>query len=247
MTAEPKFVPEEAAEISLPDGAKCRVRLIDCVGYLVDGAIGTDENGVFTGDMTEMKESVRAAYTDFGETHPSFKANVPIVKPLGTSSLFSKSGIEGMFVFLTEEPCINSSIPFLGLHFAAAHETAHFIGFAREEDASFLAFLVLRDAADPAAAYSGYMHALTNCASALYRADKEKYSLLVASYSDGMKKDMAAYSEYYRPYANTKTWEASNKLNDKYLKANQQEKGVLSYEEDVALILRFYDSRKFFG
>lgn len=44
MTAEPKFVPEEAAEIALPDGGKCRVRLVDCVGYLVDGALGSMED-----------------------------------------------------------------------------------------------------------------------------------------------------------------------------------------------------------
>ena len=45
MTTEPKFVPEEAAEIKLEGGAACSVRLIDCVGYLVDGAVGqTDED-----------------------------------------------------------------------------------------------------------------------------------------------------------------------------------------------------------
>ena len=40
MTAEPKFVPEEAAEIALPEGGACRVRLVDCVGYLVEGTLG---------------------------------------------------------------------------------------------------------------------------------------------------------------------------------------------------------------
>lgn len=44
MTAEPKFVPEEAAEISLHGGGSCRVRLVDCVGYLVDGALGHTED-----------------------------------------------------------------------------------------------------------------------------------------------------------------------------------------------------------
>lgn len=45
MTAEPKFVPEEAVEIS-PDGkAKLSVRMIDSVGYMVDGAIGATEDG----------------------------------------------------------------------------------------------------------------------------------------------------------------------------------------------------------
>lgn len=43
MTAEPKFVPEEAAEISTPGGGSCRVRLVDCVGYLVNGALGSME------------------------------------------------------------------------------------------------------------------------------------------------------------------------------------------------------------
>ena len=46
MTSEPKFVPEEAVEIS-PDGTtKLRVRMIDSVGYMVDGAVGAEEDGV---------------------------------------------------------------------------------------------------------------------------------------------------------------------------------------------------------
>lgn len=45
MTAEPKFVPEEAVEIS-PDGkARLSVRLIDSVGYMVPGAVGAEEDG----------------------------------------------------------------------------------------------------------------------------------------------------------------------------------------------------------
>ena len=46
MTAEPKFVPEEAVQIS-PDGkAILRVRLIDSVGYMVPGTVGAMEDGV---------------------------------------------------------------------------------------------------------------------------------------------------------------------------------------------------------
>ncbi len=46
MTSEPKFVPEEAIEIS-PDGtARLRLRMIDSVGYMVDGAVGATEDGV---------------------------------------------------------------------------------------------------------------------------------------------------------------------------------------------------------
>ena len=46
MTSEPKFVPEEAVEIT-PDGTtRLSVRMIDSVGYMVDGAVGASEDGV---------------------------------------------------------------------------------------------------------------------------------------------------------------------------------------------------------
>ncbi len=40
MTTEPKFVPKEAAKIALPDGTNVKIRLVDCVGYMVEGAAG---------------------------------------------------------------------------------------------------------------------------------------------------------------------------------------------------------------
>ena len=44
MTAEPKFVPEEAVEVQLEEGVSFSVRLIDCVGYMVPGAVGQFED-----------------------------------------------------------------------------------------------------------------------------------------------------------------------------------------------------------
>ncbi|MEG0804216.1 MAG: stage IV sporulation protein A, partial [Pygmaiobacter sp.] len=44
MTTEPKFVPEQAITLELEDGVSFRTRLIDCVGYLVSGAMGTQED-----------------------------------------------------------------------------------------------------------------------------------------------------------------------------------------------------------
>ena len=45
MTTEPKFVPDEAVAIKLDDCASLRVKMIDCVGYIVSEALGTIENG----------------------------------------------------------------------------------------------------------------------------------------------------------------------------------------------------------
>lgn len=44
MTTEPKFVPGEAVGIDVKDNAHVRVRLIDCVGFMVEGAQGATED-----------------------------------------------------------------------------------------------------------------------------------------------------------------------------------------------------------
>ncbi len=44
MTTEPKFIPEDAVEINLPDNVSFSVRMIDCVGYIVPGSLGYVED-----------------------------------------------------------------------------------------------------------------------------------------------------------------------------------------------------------
>ena len=44
MTTQPKFVPNEAVKITVADKINLKVRMIDCVGYLVSGAMGVSEN-----------------------------------------------------------------------------------------------------------------------------------------------------------------------------------------------------------
>ncbi len=45
MTTEPKFIPDEGVSVSLDGCENLRIKMIDCVGYIVEGALGTVENG----------------------------------------------------------------------------------------------------------------------------------------------------------------------------------------------------------
>ncbi len=45
MTTQPRFVPNEAVRVSIGDNLAVNMRLIDCVGYLVSGALGAEEDG----------------------------------------------------------------------------------------------------------------------------------------------------------------------------------------------------------
>lgn len=83
MTAEPKFVPEEAAQIQLDGGGGCSVRLVDCVGYMVPGALGQME-----GDSPRMV------------TTPWFDREIPMTEAaeIGTRKVITEHATIGMVV-----------------------------------------------------------------------------------------------------------------------------------------------------
>lgn len=82
MTTEPKFVPDEAVSIKIGD-TKMKVRLIDCVGYLIDGALGTNEDG-----------SVRMVTTPWSKEPIEFEK----AAELGTKKVISDHSTVGIVV-----------------------------------------------------------------------------------------------------------------------------------------------------
>lgn len=57
MTTEPKFIPKEAAKVMLSENTEVKIRLIDCVGYMVEGATGHMEN--------DMERMVKTPWFDY--------------------------------------------------------------------------------------------------------------------------------------------------------------------------------------
>ena len=56
MTTEPKFVPDEAVSVRVDGDVELRVKMVDCVGYMVDGALGADEDGRMRMVMTPWSD-----------------------------------------------------------------------------------------------------------------------------------------------------------------------------------------------
>lgn len=83
MTTEPKFIPKEAPLIELEEGTFAKIRLIDCVGFLVEGA---------TGHMEEEKE--RMVHT------PWFTEEIPFAKAaeIGTKKVIHEHSTVGIIV-----------------------------------------------------------------------------------------------------------------------------------------------------
>lgn len=83
MTTEPKFIPEEAAKITLPGGAEMSVRMIDCVGYIVPSALGYIEN-----------EQPRMVMTPWFETAVPFN----MAAEIGTQKVINEHSTIGLVV-----------------------------------------------------------------------------------------------------------------------------------------------------
>ena len=83
MTTEPKFIPEDAVELTLEDNARMRVRMIDCVGYIIPSALGYIEN-----------EQPRMVHT------PWFEQEVPfnMAAEVGTRKVIAEHSTIGLVV-----------------------------------------------------------------------------------------------------------------------------------------------------
>lgn len=82
-TTEPKFIPKNAANIRLSDDVSVKLRMVDCVGYMVDGALGHMED-----DMPRMVKT------------PWFEEEIPFVKAaeVGTKKVIKDHSTVGIVI-----------------------------------------------------------------------------------------------------------------------------------------------------
>ena len=203
--------------------------------------VAEDDCGIFT-----LPQGWRAAFANIPNAYDSLRQKLPLLSPkvrpakgVMASEWMSYAGIAGIYIPFTAEANVNVHQPTLLLLASAAHENAHYLGIAKEDEANFVAYLACMESGDPAIAYSGVMLALIHCTNKLYHAAPEAFLTVRNNYSEGMVRDLAAYNAYWESYEGA-IEEAVNEMNDSYLKHNQQQHGVESYGLMVDLVLAWY-------
>ena len=119
------------------------------------------------------------------------------VKKLGWAGIYSALGKTGVTVPLTGEAAVNPNIPDQGIPFAMAHEMAHRLCIAREDDANFSAFLACAENADTEYQYSGYFMAYRFCITALESVDAAAAETIAAGCSEALLADLEGYDRYF--------------------------------------------------
>lgn len=152
------------------------------------------------------------------------------------SKVLSYEGICGFYFPFTGEPNLDKELPASLIPFTICHEMAHERGFAREDEANFISYLVCSKHPDYDFQYSGTLLALVNAMNALYDNDPVRYTKLYKNYSNGVLRDLQNINDFWSKYEGPIERVSSN-INNAYLKANKQKEGINSYGRMVDLLI----------
>jgi hypothetical protein len=218
--------------------------LADVASALVEGAnrlragVGEDVAGVFRADggLRGVLTRAPAGLAHAAAACPSLSGFAPPPKAPWASGLLSLLGISGIYSPFTAEPLVDAEIPDSDLPFAASHEMAHGLGFAREDEANYIASLACRLHPDADFRYSGTVIASAYVLSALVDVDPTSAERLRAARSVPVQRDLAALAAWSARHEG-RVSRASRRVNDAYLRSNGQREGIDSYGRFVDLLV----------
>jgi hypothetical protein len=178
------------------------------------------------------------AYDSLAGDDPRFAYRSCSVK----ASLYSYPGLyigfAGYYNPFTGEAQVNVLDPLFGQPYTTCHEMAHQLGYATETEANFVGFLAARSSPDPAFRYSVYLDLYVYAIRELYFRD----SLLAKGFREklapGVREDLRELQRFNRKYENPLEPVIWN-LYGRYLKANRQPQGIISYSEVTAWLIAY--------
>ncbi len=201
-----------------------------------------DGNGVMSLSRG-VEGTLRAAVEVFDAAADEYPVLAgPHVRPKGVilSRPWSYTGITGMYFPFFVEANVNIDAPDSSMPDTILHEIAHTRGFAREDEAGFLAFLAGRLSADADFQYTTTLQGFLSLAERLYAYDPAAWEESWAGISAAVRRDLQAENAYWQAFEGP-IRDASEQINDTYLQANRQQDGVHSYGRKADLILAYLD------
>jgi hypothetical protein len=179
------------------------------------------------------------SYQNLSITDTFFLYSSPSVKASLFGYLGNYLGFAGYYNPFSGEAQVNTTVPSFVQPFTACHEIGHQLGYAKEHEANFAGYLAAKSAFDPAVRYSVYFDLYTYAAAELYLRD----STLLKPIREHLRRDIrldfkeirsfyAGYENPFEPYV--------RRMYGRYLRANEQPQGILSYDEVTGWLVAYY-------
>jgi hypothetical protein len=196
----------------------------------------TDEDFLLEQGPGGVDPSLLRGYRALAEEVPTLKSGTPLLRLPWVSPLLSFCGIAGIYSPFTAEAHLNREIPAWVHPFAACHEIAHLKGFAREDEANFIAWQVCRRSGDVVFEYSASVRALGFVLSTLASVDRPSGQILFDMLEPRVRDDRRRSRDFWQAHHGP-VMELSTATNDAYLRSQGQEAGVRSYGRMVDLLV----------
>ena len=165
------------------------------------------------------------------------------VRPSLKTSLFSTPltymGYGGYLNPFTNEAQVNGKIPLIRYPVVAGHEIGHQLGYSAENETNFIGYLVTLKSKDPYFQYSALSYALSYCLSDIKRKDEAGFKTLYAKVNPGVKASYKEIAEFWAAYENPLEPYFKSAFST-FLKANNQKKGIASYNLVVSLLVAYH-------
>ena len=152
--------------------------------------------------------------------------------------------VSGHFIPFTSESVINFDIPKIDLPVVIFHEYAHQMGYADEAEASFIGFMKAVESNNANVRYSGYFNALLNLLNEINKNHKEELEDYTSKLNERVISDINYYMEFWSKYSNNYFDKVQKYIYDLYLKSNNQEAGIMTYNKVSNFIIDYYQREK---
>ncbi|OWK74438.1 hypothetical protein CBW16_03245 [Flavobacteriaceae bacterium JJC] len=198
-----------------------------------------DRNGVFKAyDLNGVKTEILSHQNGL----PKFISNkngtaVNAFKPSLFKGIMSYTGILGYYNPFTAEAQYNAELPSTYLPFTLAHESSHQLGYAREQEANFIGYLLGKNSEHSDLKYSTEYFVLKSLLNSLSENNPEFVKDVLRQYSPEMKRDRLAEKMFIKKHEGSLDV-LFGFTNDLFLKSNQQE-GSVTYSYFIDLLVRY--------
>jgi hypothetical protein len=207
-------------------------RVNTCRSYLDSAKLKSFSN-------KELFAATKASYQVAEKKYPFLKYQFKCIKPSLYGKLGAYAAFLGYFNPFTGEAQVNTTVPKFGQPFTTCHEVAHQLGYAKEMEANFVAYLVASNSNDSLVRYAVYADLFKYANRALFFADSSLSNQIRMQLLPAVKKDFLEEKMFYRKYSSVLD-PALRDFYDIFLKSNGQDLGIYSYDEVTAFLIAFY-------
>lgn len=203
-----------------------------------------DKDGVF---MIKGVKSIEKEILQQQKKLPNFITskqtdNINSFKPSLFGNVMSFTGILGYYNPFTAEAQYNTELPSSYLPFTLAHESSHQLGFAREQEANFIGYLIGANSANIELKYSTEYFTLKSLLNSIIYEDEKFVKNILERYSDAMKRDRLNEKKFILEHQGLLN-DFFGFTNNLFLKSNQQE-GSVTYSYFIDLLVRYKSINK---